>query len=42
MTYKGKALVARIVDYGDAKAEVDPGDWAIIKVKEPVDLPALN
>ena len=27
---------------GDAKAEVDPGDWAIIKVKEPIDLPALN
>jgi hypothetical protein len=42
LTYKGKALVARIVDYGDAKAEVDPGDWAIIKVKEPIDLPALN
>ena len=42
LTYRGKALVARIVDYGDAKAEVDPGDWAIIKVKEPIDLPALN
>jgi S1-C subfamily serine protease len=42
LTYKGKPLTARIIDYGDAKAEVDPGDWAIIKVKEPVDLPALN
>jgi S1-C subfamily serine protease len=42
LTYKGKALTARLIDYGDAKAEVDPGDWAIIKVKEPVDLPALN
>jgi S1-C subfamily serine protease len=42
LTYKGKPLTARIIDYGDAKAEVDSGDWAIIKVKEPVDLPALN
>ena len=42
LDYKGKALAAKIVDSGDAKAEVDPGDWAIIKVKEPIDLPALN
>jgi S1-C subfamily serine protease len=42
LTYKGKSLPARIVDVGDAQAEVDPGDWAIIKVKEPVDLPALT
>jgi S1-C subfamily serine protease len=42
VTYKGKSLVAKIVDYGDAQAEVDPGDWAIIRVKDPVDLPALN
>jgi S1-C subfamily serine protease len=42
LTYKGKSLVAKVVDYGDAQAEVDPGDWAIIRVKEPVDLPALN
>jgi S1-C subfamily serine protease len=42
LTYKGKFLTAKIVDYGDALAEVDPGDWAIIRVKEPVDLPALN
>ncbi|MDQ3350025.1 MAG: serine protease [Acidobacteriota bacterium] len=42
LTYKGKALTARIIDYGDARAEVDPGDWAILKVKESVDLPALN
>jgi S1-C subfamily serine protease len=42
LTYKGKTLAAKIVDYGDAQAEVDPGDWAIIRVKEPVDLPALN
>ena len=42
LNYKGKLLAAKVVDYGDAKAEVDPGDWAIIRVKETVDLPALN
>jgi hypothetical protein len=42
INYKGKALAARIIDYGDAKAEVDSGDWAIIRIKEPVDLPALH
>jgi S1-C subfamily serine protease len=42
INYKGKALTARLVDAGDAKAEVDPGDWAIVKVSEHVDLPALN
>jgi S1-C subfamily serine protease len=42
INYKGKQLNAKIVDYGDAVAEVDPGDWAVLKVKEPVDLPALN
>jgi S1-C subfamily serine protease len=40
--YKGKALSARVVDAGDATVEVDPGDWAIVKVKEPVDLPPLQ
>jgi S1-C subfamily serine protease len=40
--YKGKALNARVVDSGDAHVEVDPGDWAILKVKEPIDLPALS
>jgi len=42
ITYKGRQLTARLVDSGDARAEVDPGDWAIVKVNEPVDLPALN
>ena len=42
LTYKGRSLAARVIDYGDARAEVDPGDWAIIKVKEPIDLPALH
>ena len=42
INYKGRQITARIVDAGDAKAEVDPGDWAIVRVNEPVDLPALN
>jgi S1-C subfamily serine protease len=42
ITYKGRQVSARLVDSGDARAEVDPGDWAIVKVNEPVDLPALN
>jgi hypothetical protein len=40
--HDGKMLNARIVDVGGADVEVDPGDWAIIKVKEQIDLPALN
>jgi S1-C subfamily serine protease len=40
--YDGHAVAARVVDTGDAKVEVDPGDWAILKVKENVDLPALD
>lgn len=38
----GKAVPAKIVDTGDAHVEVDPGDWAILKVKENVDLPPLQ
>jgi S1-C subfamily serine protease len=38
----GHAVLARVVDAGDAQVEVDPGDWAILKVKETVDLPALD
>ena len=41
LMYKGRALPARVIDSGDARVEVDPGDWAILKVKEAVDLPAL-
>jgi S1-C subfamily serine protease len=40
--YKGHALNARVVDAGDAKVEVDPGDWAVVRVKEPLDLPPLS
>ena len=38
----GRAINARVVDAGDARVEVDPGDWAILKVKEEINLPALN
>ena len=40
--YKGKRLPAKVIDTGAADVEVDPGDWAIIKVRDEVDLPALN
>jgi uncharacterized small protein (DUF1192 family) len=40
--FKGKDLPARLVDAGDANVEVHPGDWAIIKVKTDLDLPALK
>jgi S1-C subfamily serine protease len=42
LMHDGKSIPARVVDAGDAKVEVDPGDWAILKVKEPIDLPPLN
>ena len=42
LMYQGRGIPARVVDSGDARVEVDPGDWAILKVKEPIDLPALN
>ncbi len=40
--YKGHPVNAKIVDTGDAQVEVDPGDWAILKVKEEIDLPPLQ
>ena len=42
VSHRGKMLNARVVDMGDAKVEVDPGDWAIVHVKEPIDLPPLQ
>jgi S1-C subfamily serine protease len=42
IAYGGKMLDAKVIDMGDAKVEVDPGDWAIVKIKEKIDLPALN
>jgi hypothetical protein len=40
--HKGKDLSARVIDSGNAKVEVHPGDWAIIRVRGEVDLPALR
>lgn len=42
LMHEGRSLAAKVVDSGDARVEVDPGDWAILKVKEPIDLPPLN
>lgn len=40
--YDKRDLPARVVDAGNAPYEVHPGDWAIIKVNEAVDLPPLK
>jgi hypothetical protein len=40
--YKGKDIPARVVDAGNADVEVHPGDWAIIRVRAEIDLPALR
>jgi len=42
IVYRGKEMPAKVIDTGDADVEVHSGDWAIIKTKEPVDLPALH
>jgi hypothetical protein len=39
--YRGKEIPAKVVDTGDAEAEVHSGDWAIIKTRE-LDLPSLR
>ena len=41
LMYKGQMLNAKVVDSGEAKVEVDPGDWAILKVKEKTELTPL-
>jgi hypothetical protein len=40
--YKDKDIPAQLVDSGDATVEVHSGDWAIIRVRAKIDLPALN
>ena len=40
--YKGKDVSARVIDSGNANVEVHPGDWAIIKVNQELDLPPLH
>jgi S1-C subfamily serine protease len=42
LRYKGRDLPARLVDAGDANVEVHPGDWAVLKIRGDVDLPALR
>jgi hypothetical protein len=40
--YKGQDVVASVVDAGDATVEVHAGDWALLRVKEEIDLPPLR
>jgi hypothetical protein len=40
--YRDRDLPVQVVDSGDATAEVHPGDWAIVRVRETVDLPPLH
>jgi hypothetical protein len=40
--YRNRDLPASIVDSGDANVEVHSGDWAIIRVRSKVNLPALR
>ena len=40
--YKGKDVTARVIDSGNANVEVHPGDWAIIRVNQALDLPPLK
>jgi hypothetical protein len=42
LVYGNRSLNASVVDAGDAATEVDAGDWAILKAREAVDLPALT
>jgi S1-C subfamily serine protease len=42
LMYKGQLLTAKVVDAGDANIEVDPGDWAVVRVKEKIELTPLN
>jgi S1-C subfamily serine protease len=42
LVYGGRTVRATLVDAGPADVEVDPGDWAVLRVHERVDLPALH
>ena len=42
IVYDGKEIAASVVDSGDADVEVHPGDWAILKVRDEIELPALH
>lgn len=41
VVYRGKEIPAKVVDVGNADAEVQSGDWAVIHTRE-LDLPALH
>jgi hypothetical protein len=41
VVYRGKEIPAKVVDVGNADAEVQSGDWAIIRTRE-LDLPPLH
>lgn len=40
--YRDRDIPADVIDSGDATVEVHPGDWAVIRVREDVDLPPLR
>jgi hypothetical protein len=40
--YRNRDVNAHVVDAGDANVEVHRGDWAVILVREDIDLPPLN
>jgi hypothetical protein len=42
LVFGGRTALASLVDSGDAATEVDPGDWAILRVREALDLPPLK
>jgi hypothetical protein len=42
IVYHGKEIPAKVIDTGDADVEVHSGDWAIIKTRDDLDLPALH
>jgi S1-C subfamily serine protease len=42
LRYHGKDIAAEVVDAGDATVEVHAGDWALLKVNDNIDLPALS
>jgi len=42
LVYGGKTTSATVVDAGSADVEVDPGDWAVLRVRDHVDLPPLR
>ena len=40
--YRDRDVPVQVVDSGDATAEVQAGDWAIVRVRDAVDLPPLR